>query len=373
MISSVYFYASQQDLWNIFSAVEQEFAIKYCANYVYADADSNTKPAVAFHTIKEIADRSHELFWMVQETQEMNTVCQHLNDKTKVRYITSCPADGFLTFRTKYDNPNGYEGDYEVYIPSARETEFSGSLFKKIVREVKRNCVKIKHVSSFYVGKDLYQNIGDYVFYGQRDAFPMIVTKSDEARRWWDSPRVRQFMDKPIREQLPFLQEVFAQKRLKDFERKSRQDWSDEEEIYEGILYKLLLNQDLSLLKDIAILFDDGVTVRGPFYADKTAMEELRDIEIDWWVFPKKVDGIRALLENLKYVPAAGYVCGNKEVIKTLLKRKYYELFQESLLNVTGETREIVRNTLLDISDKRLQKQVNEVMELLETVGRKEH
>lgn len=373
MISSIYFYASQQDLWNIFGAVEQEFAIKYCANYVYADADSDTKPAVAFHTIKEIADRNHELFWIVPEAQEMNTVCQHLNEETKVRYITSCPSDDFLTFRTKYDNPNGYEGDYEVYIPRERETEFSGALFKKIVREVKRNCVKIKHVSSFYAGKDLYQDIGRYVFYGQRDAFPMIVTKTDEARRWWDSPRVRQFMDKSIREQLPFLQEVFAQKRLKDFERKSRQDWSDEEEIYEGILYKLLLNQDLSLLKDIALLFDDGVTVREPFYADKTAMEELRDIEIDWWVFPKKVDGIRALLENLKYVPAAGYVCGNKEVIKTLLKRKYYELFQESLLNVTGETREIVRNTLLDISDKRLQKQVNEVMELLETVGRKEH
>lgn len=35
MVSAIYFYATEQDLHNIFRAVEQEFAIKYCANYVY--------------------------------------------------------------------------------------------------------------------------------------------------------------------------------------------------------------------------------------------------------------------------------------------------------------------------------------------------
>lgn len=365
MISAIYFYATEQDLHNIFRAVEQEFAIKYCANYVYAQSDEAGKPVTEFHTIDEIVDSRGELYWIVQRTQEMETRCQTVNIKTGARYITECPDDGYLTFRTKYENPNGYEADYEVYIPRARETEFSGLLFKKIVREVKRNCVKIKHVAAFYVGEEIYRNIRQYVFYGQRDRFPMVVTEADEAKRWWDSPVVRQFMDNPIREQLPFLQEVFARKRLKDFEDKDRRDWSDEEEIYEGILYKLSLNEDLSLLADIAALFDDSVTIKEPFYVAKTVMEELRDIEIDWWAFPQKADGIRALLESLKYVPPAGYVCGNQEVIKTLLKKKYYETFRESLPGVTEETRELIRNTIAGISDKRLQKQVGEVLELL--------
>lgn len=111
-------------------------------------------------------------------------------------------------------------------------------------------------------------------------------------------------------------------------------------------------------------MFDDDVKVKEPFYRIKTAMEELRDIEMSW-AFSHKADGIRLLLENLKNVPNAGYHCGIKEVIKALFKKKYYEIFKESLLNLSEETKEIIRNTVGDISDKRLQKQANEVIDLL--------
>lgn len=369
MINAIYFFATDIDLCNIFEPIEREFDIKYCANYVYADAESDEKPRIEFDTIREIAGSCGELFYIVHKSQNMDTICQELQDGKRVRYITSCADDNrsCLTFRTKYDYQNGYEGDYEVYIPRKWETEFTGALFKRVVREVKRNCVRIKNISPFYVGKEIYKNAGSYIFSGQGARFPVIVTDADETKRWWKNPNVRQFMDKPVREQLPFLREVFSQKRLKDFDihKAHWKDWPEDYEIYEGIYYNLAVNQDLSLLKETAALFDDSVTVKEPFYMRLTAMEQLRDIEIEW-AYAQKADGMRLLLENLKYVPEQGYHCGKVDVIKTLLKKRYYETFKESLSAITNETKEIVTSIVKDIPDKRLQKQVDEVTELLE-------
>lgn len=364
MIDVIYFFASNKDLCNIFGVIEKEFDIKYCACYAYAENDK--KADIEFNEIEEIADSYGEIYYIVQKTQIMQTDCYVLEDQTRKRYVTKCDNHNCLTFRTPANNPNGYEGDYEVHIPKEYKTEFTEALFKRIVREIKGNCMKIEYITPLYVGKEMYKNIGDYIFLSQRSLFPLIVTETNEAKRWWKNPNVRKFMDKPIIEQLPFLQDVFSQKRLKNFELSNiqRKDWTEDHEIYEGIMYKLLINKDLSLLKDVAALFDDGVKVKEPFYMMKTAMEELRDIEIDW-AFSQKADGIKILLENLKNVPSAGFHCGNKEVIKTLFKKKYYETFKESLLNVADDTREIIRNTVEDISDKRLLKQVNEVIGLL--------
>lgn len=362
MTNTIYFFAAKSDLYSIFKPIETEFEIKYCANYVYAQAgqegaDQDKQPRIAFHTIEEIADSDGALFYIVPKAQDMHTICQVLQNEARVRYITSCrDNEGRLTFRTKRSNPNGYECDYEVYIPREYETEFTGALFKRIVREVKRNCVRVKNITPFYVGKDLYQNVSDYVFYTQNNGFPQIVTDTNETKRWWDNPDIRQMMEQPIPELLPFLQEVFVQKRLKNFDpwKVHWKDYPEDYEIYNGILYRLWTNKDLSLFKNIAALFDDSVTM-SDLQTARTAMETLREIELDW-AFSQKGDGIRLLLENLKNVPSAGYHCGNEELVRALLKKKYFGLFRESLPQVTDETKALVRSTLKAVSDKRLQK-----------------
>ena len=116
MTNAIYFFASKQDLCNIFKSIENEFEIKYCANYVYDDANHDEQPRIAFHTIEEIADSYGELYFIVPKSQTMHTICQTLHDEAKVRYITECNGnEGRLTFRTKRSNPNGYECDYVVY------------------------------------------------------------------------------------------------------------------------------------------------------------------------------------------------------------------------------------------------------------------
>lgn len=61
-----------------------------------------------------------------------------------------------------------------------------------------------------------------------------------------------------------------------------------------------------------------------------------------------------------------GYHCGNEEVIRTLLKKKYYELFRDILSQVTDETKALVKKTLETIDDKRFQKQREELLALLD-------
>lgn len=79
MIDTIYFYAAKIDLCNIFMAVEREFDIKYCADYVYAEAESEEKPDIAFSTIEEIADSCGMVYYIVQKKQVMKTVRQVLH------------------------------------------------------------------------------------------------------------------------------------------------------------------------------------------------------------------------------------------------------------------------------------------------------
>ena len=361
MTDGINFFASVKDLCIIFESIEKEFDIKYCANYVYVEAEDNEMPDIEFNTIGEIADNYGESYYIVQKTQYMHTVCQVLQDKERVRYNTRCDGHNCLTFKSKEKNSNGYEGDYEVHIPRQYETEFTGALFKRIVREVKRNCVKVKAISPFYVSNELYKNKENYVFYGMRFAFPKFVTETGEAKRWWTNPNVREFMDRPIAEHLQYLKDIFANKELQDLNYENR---TEQYEIYEGVLYKLSLNKDLTIIKDIAVLFDDNVNIVSPLYITKSIMEELKDIIIELAYFHKR-EGFKVLLENLKSIPNAGYDCGKKELIITLFKKKYYETFKESLSDVTEDTKIQIKEILGNISNKRLQGQVNEIIGLL--------
>lgn len=110
-------FRNKKNLCNIFMAIEREFDIKYCTDYVYVETESEEKPDIAFSTIEKIADSCGTVYYIVQKTQVMKTVRQVLQDEGRVRYITRCDDHNCLTFRIKAKNPNGYEGDYEVHIP----------------------------------------------------------------------------------------------------------------------------------------------------------------------------------------------------------------------------------------------------------------
>lgn len=346
-MDTIYFFVSDIDLCSIFEKIEQEFDLKYCAELLYSGIGDSEKPRIEFDTIGEITDDlgTGRLGYLIaQKSEEIHTFCRNLEHENKIQYNTYYDKNrNSVSLRGGKKYPDMLE-DYQVHFAKEFESEFAAILFKRIVRQVKQNCTKVKNNAPFYVGNEIYKSKEDYVFYGMRFAFPLIITKENEVKRWWRNQNVMQFTDKPLIEELDFLREIFADKKLQNYADEYNNRTEDYEK-YEAVMYKLAINNDLSLLKDIVTLFDESVKVRSPFCATKTAMEELRDMVIDL-AFSKKTDGITILLESLKYVPAAGYHCGCKGNIKILQKKKYLETFKESLLEVTDETKKLVEKLL---------------------------
>ena len=361
-MDTIHFFASDKDLCDIFENIEKELDIKYCMEYAHTKKGIKEKPQIEFHTIGEIQKEDKGIDYLICPKAENMQTYRHILDDNSFRYETLyCDNKNSIVYKGGRKFPDMI-GDYQLHIAKEYGTEFADKLFKRIVKEINKKCVKIRGLYPiFYVGNELYNNRENYVFFGMNFRFPIILTETGEVKRWWSNPNVRQFMDKSITEQLRFLQDVFSSEKWKTLHYKN---WTEEYEIYEGVMYKLCINNDLSLLKDIAVLYDDNVTGKSPLVAWKTVMEELRDIAIDL-AFSQKADGLKILLENLKYVPSAGYHCGCKELITILLKKKYFETFKESLFIITDETKALVKKILEDITDKRTQDQRNELIGLL--------
>ena len=356
MIDTIYFFASKNDLCNIFTAVEQETEIKYCITQADKDAGQNSLPKMEFDTIRDIADDCHaahliQPFYLITpKTESMVKYQQALKDRDDI--------DRYRICYTKNKNSVILKGmrrhedltyDYHVHIDRKFETPFSGMLFQKIVREVKRNCVKIKYNTPIYIGKELYQDKEKLVFSGERCG-TFTLNREDEVKEWYRSPKVRAFADQPFAMQLSFLQDVFSGVQMKNFT-EEKNNFSEDFQIYTVAFSQPWRIKDLSLLKEVFRLFDDSVKVPSP-PGTSTAMEYLCEASI-YAAAAQKPDGIRILLDHLRYIPEKGYHCGCEAMIKALLKKKYFERFKSSLAETTEDTKLLVKNILEGITDKK--------------------
>ena len=364
-MDTFYFFASKKDLCNIFEEIERQVDIKYYREWAYQEINKTEKPPIEFNTIEEIADNHGECYLIGFKNEKMKTFVQKIESEDRNRYGTlyrdnnNCVV--FAGGKTWKEFPDTI-GDYQIHVDNTLATENSKKLFKIIVNRIKHNCILIKDTASFYIGKDLYKVKERYVFYGMCFGFPKIITETGEAKRWWRNKNVRDILDKPLERQFQFLQEVFENKRLQDFEQELK-NRTEDYEIYEAIMYKLLISSNLLLIEIIVVLFNDTCTVKSPLYISKSAMEELKDIVIDL-AFSQKVSGLKLLLENIGKIPYNGYKCGSKAIIITLLKKKYFNLFMESLECISYKDKEIVKRILADISDKKLLNQVSAALKL---------
>ncbi len=158
MIDTIYFFASKKDLCIIFAAVEQEYDIKYCATQADKEVCKSEMPKMEFDTINEIADDCHaahliQPFYLITpKNQPMVRYRQALKDRDDIeRYRVIYPENKNSVLLKGMQKHMDLTFDYYVHIARTLETEFSGMLFKKIVREVKRNCVKIKYSAPIYI------------------------------------------------------------------------------------------------------------------------------------------------------------------------------------------------------------------------------
>ena len=368
MINTIYFFASKKDLCNIFTAVEQEYDIKYCVTQADKEACKSEMPKMEFDTINEIADDCHaahliQPFYLITpKNQAMVRYRQALKDRDDIeRYRVIYPENKNSVMLKGMRKHMDLTFDYYVHIARNLETEFSGILFKKIVREVKRNCVKIKYSTPIYIGKDMYESKEKFVFSGERCG-TFTINRADEVKEWYRSPKVRAFADRSFTEQLSFLQDVFYGNALQNYHEEAK-NFSEDFQIYAVAFSQPWRIKDLSLLKEVFRLFDDSVKVPSP-PGTSTAMEYLCEASI-YVAAAQKPDGIRVLLEHLHNIPEKGYHCGSEAIVRTLLKKKYFERLKGSLTDTTKDTKILVKNILEGITDKRTEDSRRELIDML--------
>lgn len=368
MIDTIYFFASREDICNIFHKIEQEFDIKYCKTTADKDVGEKGMPKMEFDTIEEIADDCHaahkiQPFYLIApKTEVMKTYQQALKDRDDIeRYRMDYTKNRNSVMLKGMQKHEDLTHDYYVHIARELETEFSGMLFKRIVREVKRNCKRIKYNTPIYIGKEMYKSKRELVFCGERSSC-FTMTETDEGKEWYRSPKVRAFADKTPKEQISFLQDVFYGKKLKDYQRESK-EFSEDYQIYRVAMSQPWRIKDLTFLRQIFTLFDDDVLVAAPFSA-MTAMENLCEASV-YAASAQKPDGFRILLDYLCWIPEKGYHCGCEGIIRLLLKKKYYEKFKMSMENVTEDTKELLKKILEGLTDKNTENRRKELIDML--------
>lgn len=371
MIDTIYFFASKEDMRNIFHKIEQEFDIKYCATEADKGVNEKEMPKMEFDAFDEIADDccgAHVLkpFYLIApKTEVMKIYRQALKDRDDIeRYRMTYTENGNSVLLKGMAKHEDLTYDYYVHIERKLETEFSGMLFKRIVQEVKRNCVKIKAKTAIYIGKEMYKHKREFIFSGERtNAF--TLTETDEVKTWYRNPRVRAlaaFSEKELKEQLAFLQDVFYGKELKDY-RKEQKEFSEDFQIYILAMSQIWEIKDLTSLKEVFSLFDDSVLTPAPS-GTATAMEALCEASV-YSAAKKKPDGIRILLDHLCEIPEKGYHCGCEGIVRLLLKKKYFEKFKMSVGDVTEDTRKLLKKILEGMTDKRMASRRMELLDIL--------
>lgn len=360
-MDTIYFFAINEDLYTIFGKIEEEFDIKYCAERVDVSIEDTEVPRIEYNSIKEFVGKGTIRILISEKSEQINT------------YYRKTDREAY--YKTEYDKNrncvvfNGGKvsptmiSDYQLHIYIPYGSIYATKLFKRIVQEVKRNCVKINSIIPFYVGNEMYKYKDDYVFLGQRFAYPLKITNEGGAIRWWHNENVRLFMGKPLEEQLLFLNEVFLNRIINDYDEELKNN-SVNYQMYNGVMFNMANYKGIDLIDKIMPLFNDDSKALSPLTGGKTAMEELRDIAINL-ALSYKEDGIRVLLDSLKNIPNKGYNCGSKSIIQILLKKKYNTTFQMSLANSSIQTKNLVKAILDDITEKRLMGIKDEIISTL--------
>lgn len=364
-MDTIYFFASNEDLYKIFEKIEEEFNIKYCTERADVSSDHTGAPQLEYNSIKEIVDKGAIRFLLSEKSEKMDTYYRKTDKeayyKTEYSKNRNC-----VVFNGGKVYP-AMIGDYQLHIHIPYGSVYAAKLFKRIVKEVKQNCVKINNISPFYVGNEMYKCKDNYVFFGQCFAYPLKITDDGEAIRWWHNKSVRQFMSKPLTDQLVFLNEILSNNKISDYNKELKNN-TENYQMYNGVMFNVANYKGFAILDEIMPLFNDNSEALSPLTGGKTAMEELRDIVINL-AFSQKEEGIKVLLDSMKNIPDNGYNSGSKSIIQTLLKKKYIDIFKKSLFNTSYQTKDLVKSILEDITEKRVQKLKDEIMPILNTTG----
>lgn len=358
-VDTLYFFASDEDIYKIFETIERKFDIKYCIERTKSNCDHES--ILEFDSIQDL-ELNQTKYLITKKDKVMNTVYRKVHHFYENYYPDNKES---IQFAGRELYPHNELSDFRLHINLDYKSDYAKMLFKHIVKEVKRNCIKIDYYLCPYMGKELYINKKNYVYFCQRALSPIIITDSGEPERWWWNEEVRLFMKRPIDDQLYFLTKVLSNALINDYKGEFKSQTVNYQ-IYEGVFSKLFTIGDLVFLKKILPLFNDNSNAISPNGVVKKTMVDLQELVIDL-AFSYKADGISFLVKNLNLIPEIGYNSGSVAIVKALLKKKYIEFFKQSFLDITQDDKERLKSILNDISEKRLYKTRDMILKALDS------
>ncbi len=356
------FFASNKDLCEMFDEIERVCDIKYSYERIEVDNEKE-KVVITENSICNILKNKKEIgFGCIITSKSQNVITEKFYFENPFHIVYTSDfyknKEAVLFRGGQKLRREDMISDYQFHVGSS--SIFAENLLKKMVKIIKKHSIKVK---TYFIGHDLYRNRQNYIFYGMYWSNPAIITELGELKRWYEQKAIAEFMDKrSIDEKLEFLNKAFSSNLIQDWE-KEWKDNTDNWEIYEAVMRELGSKQDINLMKKLMELFDDNSNAIFP-YKD-SGMQELRDIVLDI-AFALKKEGMKTLIESLKNIPLKGKETGRKAIVKVLLRKKNLHKFQCGIEGISEESKQLLIEILNEITDKRLLKARELILNLLE-------
>lgn len=367
-----HFFASDEELCEIFSEIEKEYNIKYVYEYVYIFPNRDKviiddgNVIISENSIKGIVAKQRRFECLIMDkSQNVVTNKSYAGYPDRIVYESLYHHNReSVVFRRKNSvYREDMISDYQLYVnlPSV----FAQDLLKKMVKKIKKHCVKVEN---YYIGSDLYANREKYIFNGSYLRDLVTITESGKFKRWFEDKHIAEFIDGPMDEKLKFMDKVFSNDLIQDWDKEM--EWktrTDNWKMYEAVFTDLKRNKDIKLIKRLMELFNDESNSKSPYNGIDSGMLELGDTVL-YMAYALKEEGMKTLIASFKYVPLKGKESGRKAIVKKLLLKKNIHKFQMGIKDIEEEDRELLIEILNEITDKRLLGARDTMLGLLTTV-----
>lgn len=252
--------------------------------------------------------------------------------------------------RKKFDEQDNLR-EFEISLYAHQNIE-SKKMYKKLRAFFERQCV---FNNGYFFGKETYSQRMKWTFEPYltgENAF--VLNEEEEYAVWYRDPYVRKIMEQSYEGKLNYLKSIC-------FISKEIEHTRTEQSAIINVLNSFYMDESVEL-KDILSLFNDECFL----FSGWSLMDKCFDVLIS--IMEKKgAEGYIQLIEGLDNIPKQGYKCGLCKIISYCLRKNNKSKFLNIIPYLSISSKETLINKFQIINSKKLQKEIDSVMDILLT------
>ena len=252
--------------------------------------------------------------------------------------------------RKKFDEQDNLR-EFEISLYAHQNIE-SKKMYKKLRAFFERQCV---FNNGYFFGKETYSQRMKWTFdpyLTGENAF--VLNEEEEYTVWYRDPYVRKIMEQSYEGKLNYLKSICFSSKEIEYTR-------TEQSAILNVLNSFYMDESVEL-KDILSLFNDECFL----FSGWSLMDKCFDVLIS--IMEKKgAEGYIQLIEGLDNIPKQGYKCGLCKIISYCLRKNNKSKFLNIIPYLSISSKETLINKFQIINSKKLQKEIDSVMDILLT------